>query len=100
MLKMIRVTGESLSPLYQDGDYVLVVTIPFFLRRIKAGDFIVFRQEFYGLMIKKVKEISSDGTRYFVVGTQKDSADSRKFGWIIEEDIIGKVLWNFRKHSL
>jgi signal peptidase I len=99
MLKMIRVTGASLSPVYLDGDYVLVVTIPFFLKRIKAGDVVVFRQEYYGLMIKKVREISNDGTRYFVVGTQKDSADSRNFGWIIKEDIIGKVLWNFRKHS-
>ena len=100
MLKMIRVTGASLSPMYQDGDYVLVVTIPFFLNRIRVGNIIVFRQEYYGLMIKKVEEISSNGAMFFVLGTQANSTDSRKFGRIMREDIIGKVVWHIRKHAL
>jgi nickel-type superoxide dismutase maturation protease len=100
MLKMIRVTGVSLSPIYRDGDYVLVVTIPFFLSRIRVGDIVVFRQEYYGLMIKKVEEITENGNMFFVVGTHQDSTDSRRFGQVMRQDILGKVLWHVRKPSL
>ena len=33
MFRMIQVTGESLSPLFHEGDYVLVTTIPFVVKQ-------------------------------------------------------------------
>lgn len=97
MFRIIRVTGASLSPDYVDGDYVVLVTIPFLLNKIKPGDIVVFQQAYYGLMIKKVEAINEKGDSLFLVGTHQDSVDSRRFGSILKQDILGKVLWHIRK---
>ena len=97
MIALIKVTGNSLSPEYQEGDFVLVVKIPFFLRRLKVGDVVVFKHPYYGTMVKKVESLAPDGGQFFVVGTHPDSTDSRQFGTIHKEDLVGKVLWHFKK---
>ena len=94
MLRVIKVTGESLSPEYQEGDYVVVATIPFFLHRIRAGDVIVFRQSQYGTMIKRVEHVLEEGRQYFVVGAHPQSVDSRQFGPVSREALIGKLVWH------
>jgi len=43
-------------------------------------------------MVKRIQ--STNGRRYFVVGdNEKESTDSRNFGWIRKSEIIGKVVW-------
>ncbi len=43
------------------------------------------------LFIKRITKI--DKERYFVSGDNKnDSLDSRRIGWILKKDIVGKVL--------
>ena len=93
MFRMIQVTGESLSPLFREGDYVLVTTIPFVVKRVKAGDTILFRHPIYGTLIKQVEGIDAVLGTLSVIGTHPDSVDSRRFGPIRQEDVIGKVLW-------
>lgn len=94
MFRIIKVTGESLSPTYQEGDYVVVTTIPFFLARIKAGDVIIFNHVSYGKMIKKVSTVSAGGGEFVVVGSHENSVDSRNFGTIPAESVEGKVIWH------
>jgi nickel-type superoxide dismutase maturation protease len=97
MLRVIKVTGESLSPEYQEGDYVVLTTIPFFLNRIRVGDIIVFRQPPYGTMIKRVEQLLQEGMQYFVVGAHPQSVDSRQFGPVSREALIGKLIWHIPK---
>ena len=97
MLQVIMVTGESLSPIYQDGDYVLVLTIPLLARRIKVGDTIVFKLEPYGTLIKQVESINTRDDHVFVTGTSPNSLDSRSFGPIKLDEITGKVIWHIPK---
>jgi len=99
MLGLLKVTGESLSPDYQEGDFVLLLKIPFFLNRLKRGDIVVFKQSYYGIMIKRVEWQSQDGEQVFVLGTHPESADSRKFGLICRGDLIGKVIWHIKKRA-
>jgi len=94
MLRMIKVTGESLSPFFQEGDYVLITTIPFLLNKIKAGDTIVFQHPAYGTLIKQVERVNGEEGMLSVVGTNPNSVDSRRFGPIRREDVIGKVIWH------
>lgn len=96
MLKIIKVAGESLSPEYQTGDYVLLTT-PTRLNRLKPGDVIVFLHEAYGQMIKRIERMASDGLQIFVVGTHSRSIDSTAFGPISPDSIIGKVIWHVAK---
>lgn len=99
MLRVIKVTGESLSPDYREGDYVVVTTIPFFLNRIQVGDVIVFRQPSYGTLIKKVAQVERAGEQFFVVGAHPDSVDSRHFGSVPRHALIGRVIWHILRSA-
>ncbi len=96
MLRIFRVSGESLTPEYQHGDFVLVSKIPFLFHPPIEGDVIAFHQPGYGLLIKRVQAIDEIGG-ITVLGTQLDSTDSRVFGAVQRKDIIGKVIWHIRK---
>jgi signal peptidase I len=97
MLRLLKVSGDSLLPTYQDGDFVLVSKIPYLFSRIRQGDIIAFRHEVYDTMIKQVHRIVPGSGQIYVIGTQENSIDSRHFGPISKEDILGKVIWHIRK---
>ena len=97
MIQILKVTGESLSPFFLEGDFVVVSKIPFVLRKIKTGDIVVFRHPVYGTMIKKVERISPDGEEIFVLGTHPESTDSRQFGPLRRRQLTGKVIWHIGK---
>jgi nickel-type superoxide dismutase maturation protease len=97
MIQILKVTGESLSPVFLEGDFVVVSKIPFVLRKIKAGDIVVFQHPVYGTMIKKVDYISPNGEEIFVLGTHPESTDSRQFGPLQRRQLIGKVIWHIGK---
>ena len=44
MLKILKVTEDSLAPEYQNGDFVLVSKIPFLFVPPSPGDIIAFHQ--------------------------------------------------------
>lgn len=96
MIRVLKVTGESLYPLYKEGDFVIVSKIPFVLNRLKKGDVIVFKHSLHGTMIKQIKEINQTGDKLQVVGTQEKSIDSRQFGEIDRGSITGKVIMHVR----
>ena len=100
MISVLKVTGESLYPLYNEGDFVIISKIPFVLNRLKIGDIIVFKHSLYGTMIKQVKEINKEGDRLCVIGTQGNSVDSRQFGEIDKASILGKVVLHVRNPNL
>lgn len=96
MLKIIKITGESLSPDYQTGDYVLLTTRARY-SGLRPGDVVVFWHETYGRMIKRIERITPDGAQIFVTGTHPHSIDSAAFGPVSLTNLIGKVIWHIRK---
>lgn len=96
MLRLLKVRGHSLYPDYKAGEYVLAVGSPFPSGKINAGDVIVIQQPGYGMLIKRVQQVLSDGQSYDVRGTQVDSTDSRNFGPVQQEHVLGKVIWHIR----
>jgi phage repressor protein C with HTH and peptisase S24 domain len=99
MIRVIQVTGDSLSPEFKEGDYVVVTTIPFFLRRLKAGDTIVFQHHSYGTLIKKVLRLVPQSGEVYVIGSQDNSLDSRRLGPIPQDAVRGKVIWHIPQPS-
>jgi signal peptidase I len=97
MLKILKVSGDSLTPEYQEGDFVLIAKIPFLLNHLKPNDVVVFQHQDYGVMIKKIDFVLPGGNEVFVTGTHDYSVDSRRFGPIKKDDLIGKVVWHTRK---
>jgi signal peptidase I len=100
MFKLLRVSGDSLSPTFQDGDFVLVSKIPYLFSPIQPGDVIAFRHHAYGTLIKLVERVMPDGGKIVVTGTYFGSVDSRAFGPIHRGAVIGKVIWHVRRPRL
>lgn len=97
MLKLLKVSGDSLLPMYRDGDFVLASKIPYLFGTIMPGDVVVFRHKAYGTMIKKVQSVVPDKGEIYVVGTHENSVDSRQFGTINKRDVVGKVIGHIKR---
>jgi len=97
MFRIHKVTGDSMSPDFQDGDFVLLATAPFVLKRLKVGDTIVFQHKLYGTLIKHIASFDPETAEAYVEGTSPDSLDSRRLGTIRRENIRGKVIAHFSK---
>jgi signal peptidase I len=96
MLKLVKIMGDSMSPDFEHGDFVLVSKIPFLFSSPRAGDVVLFRQPGYGVLIKRIHRIYPDGGME-VMGTQADSTDSRVFGPVNPATLIGKVIGHIRR---
>jgi signal peptidase I len=99
ILKPFRVSEASLSPDYQDGDYVLVSSLPYWVGAIRPGDVVVFRRPTGGVMIKIVERLENEGRSLFVTGRSADSMDSRTFGAVPREAVLGKVIWRISRKA-
>jgi len=97
MARLFKVTENSLAPDYQQGDFVLTIKIPSFFYHYKTGDVVVFDHPSYGRMIKRVQAISTENDTLFVIGSHPDSIDSRRFGPIQIQAVLGKVVWHIKK---
>lgn len=96
MLKLLKIVGDSLTPNFEHGDFVLVSKIPFLFRPPSPGDVVAFHQPGYGLLIKLIQSVNPDG-EFNVIGTRSESIDSRVFGAVRKAEMIGKVVWHIRK---
>ena len=90
MFQVLRIHGESMSPEYQEGDFVLIMKI--FRGKIKIGDVIVFQHQFYGTLIKDVEKITDEGI--YVFGRRENSLDSRRLGPVNPVSVQGRVIWH------
>ncbi|MEK7573403.1 MAG: S26 family signal peptidase [Patescibacteria group bacterium] len=88
-LLKFRIEENSMSPFLNQGDLVII----FRTKNVKKTDVVVFEkdEDFY---IKRVSKL--EDSRYFLEGdNKKESKDSRKFGWIPKQQIVGKVVYKF-----
>ncbi len=97
MFRILKVTGNSLTPKFYPGDYVLIATHPRSRKNIQQGDVVVFEHPVYGVMIKEVTHIDPATGQLHVRGTHPNSVDSARFGPISIDILIGKVRWHFSK---
>ena len=97
MFKIVKVSGRSLEPLYQNGDFVLISKIPVFLKRLKRGDVVVIEHPRYGTLIKQVERLEAGAEQVFVLGIHDGSIDSRLFGAVPRKLITGKVIWHISR---
>ena len=88
-----------MSPDFKEGDFVLLATAPFFLRRLKVGDTIVFQHKLYGTLIKRITAFDPETAEAYVAGTGPESLDSRRLGTIRRENMRGKVIARFAKRK-
>ena len=97
MCKILRIRGDSLCPKLNDGDFVLSSKIPILLKRLKPGDLVVFNQPGYGVLIKELDAITRDGQSLEVRGLHPESIDSRTFGPVSNNMLLGKIIFSIKK---
>jgi nickel-type superoxide dismutase maturation protease len=80
-----------MQPTFQEKDTVISVHKK--VTKLKKGNICICRDpRTKRVLIKRIKEIKDN--KYFVVGDNKDeSTDSRDFGWLDKENMIGKVIY-------
>jgi nickel-type superoxide dismutase maturation protease len=91
LLSKFKIEGQSMSPALKHNQKVFASSIPYVFRNPRVGDIVIL---LHGrCIIKRIARIKEN--KVFVVGdNKKQSSDSRNFGWIGKEKIIGKVIFN------
>lgn len=82
-----------MQPALKENQSVLVSVLPYLFTSPKTSDIIAFRKPgSKTILIKRIKRVKR--RQYFAQGDNlDDSMDSRKFGMIEKENIIGKVIY-------
>jgi hypothetical protein len=97
LLRLLKIRGQSLAPVYREGDYVLISRLPLLLGGLRCGDTVVFHHPRLGKLIKLVEWLEDAGQAVFVIGLDADSVDSRRFGPVQRDNLLGKVIWHIPK---
>lgn len=86
-----------MAPTYKDGDWLLVLWMQELPCRAALGSIAVIeREERPGIfLIKRIQK--SHAGNYWVEGDNSDSTDSRTWGWITPGEIVGRVLFRYRR---
>ena len=93
-----------MSPTYKDGDWLLVSWFPAGLSslvgdRILGKVVVVEREERPGIFLVKRLQKSHGGI-YWVQGDNDESTDSRTWGWIPGNEIVGVVRFRIKKNRV
>jgi len=100
MINIIKVAGNSLSPFFLPGDFIITIKTSRILKNLQVGNVIVFNHSDYGVLIKKINSIDPENQLIFVSGTHPESIDSKAFGPVNFQEVSGKVIWHIKKPRL
>jgi nickel-type superoxide dismutase maturation protease len=92
-----QVAGESMTPALSPGERVVVNKAAYWFSKPKPGDVVVVRdpREPARLLIKRIDR-AADGEGYRVFGDNSEaSTDSRAFGPVRRDQILGKVWFRY-----
>ncbi len=95
--RRFRVTGASMVPLLEPGDEVLVDTRAYRKTPPRPGDIVVARHPYRTdlLLIKRVAQVLDNGYCALKGDNPSESTDSRTFGSLPPERILGRVTSRF-----
>ena len=109
--KAVEVRGDSMSPNFNDGDWLLFRLLP---AKSKSGKLVgklvgkvvlIQRQSQVGtdfLQVKRVVKVDetneTNETKFWVEGDNKaNSTDSRSWGALDSSEVIGKLIFRYRR---
>ncbi len=92
-----RVTGLSMFPLLKPGDKLLVDPNAYRQKLPCPGDIVVARHPYRPnlLLVKRVDSVLEDGNCFLMGDNSSESTDSRSFGCVSPEQILGRVSCRF-----
>jgi signal peptidase I len=82
-----------MEPAIKNQQRVLISKIPYFFSEPGVKEIVAFKKN-QKILVKRI--VKKTGDKYFLAGDNlKDSFDSRSFGFISKNDILGKVMYIF-----
>ncbi len=98
----VKVAGGSMLPAYRDGDWLFVRWLESAPANENIGTsllgkvVVIEREERPGIfLIKRVQKFHAGN--YWVEGDNQESTDSRTWGWIPANEVVGVALFRYRK---
>ena len=98
----VKVAGGSMLPTYRDGDWLFVSWLDSAPGLEADGNslvsrvVVVEREERPGIfLIKRVQKFHAGN--YWVQGDSEESTDSRSWGWIPANEVVGVVLLRIKR---
>ena len=93
LLQKFKVSGHSMEPAIKNEQHVLVSKIPYFFPEPDVKEIVAFKKN-KKILIKRI--IRKSGNKYFLAGDNlNDSLDSKNFGFVSKNYILGKVIYIF-----
>jgi phage repressor protein C with HTH and peptisase S24 domain len=96
MFAIHRVSGESMSPELNAGDYVVLCIAPWFVSSPKSGEWLVFDHPIYGSLVKEVVQVNREQNIFLARGLNPQSISTMEMGEMPLAFITGKVLFRIR----
>ncbi len=95
--RRLRVKGFSMMPLLQPGEEILVDIKAYEKKLPQLGDLVIAVHPNYPnlRLIKRVAQVSEDGYCFLIGDNTSASTDSRSFGLVALEQIVGRVTSRF-----
>lgn len=88
----LQVTGESMLPTVKPGDIVLIDTKAYLQAIPQIGDIVLARHPYKDLsIIKRITDITLEERLVLSSDNPQAGSDSRQFGTISKQRLIGKV---------
>jgi len=88
--RLVRVSGHSMSPVLEDGDYVVLKRV----RRqsaLKPGEIVLIRHAEFGDILKRIRRLGPNGIE--AEGISDASVSSEKIGRVAFEHVLGRLIW-------
>jgi nickel-type superoxide dismutase maturation protease len=91
--RRLRVTGESMLPLLQPGEEILVDCQAYQASSPQIGDLVVAIHPHHPQLqiVKRVALVLEDGSCFLKGDNSAASSDSRSFGTVNDKQILGRV---------
>ena len=97
----VGVSGNSMSPAYNQGDFLLIRSFSGQPHTLLIGQVYLIQdpnREGVKLLKRLIKsEINQGVTKYWFEGDNPASTDSRSWGWLDLQQILGKVILRYKK---
>jgi nickel-type superoxide dismutase maturation protease len=88
-VSIYKVKDNSMIPTILDGDYVISIG---WYGNIRRGDIVVLRHPAGAMrLVKRVERVDADSV-YVVGDNRAESEDSRNFGAVKRQSLLGKVV--------
>ena len=95
LLFRFKVSGHSMEPFLKPGQEILVSSLPYLISKPKIGDVVAFRDN-QTFIVKRIKDTGID--KYLMAGDNAN--DSKDYGWITRERIVGKLIYRLRSEGI